>query len=243
MPKIALASDCDDTLYFRNRQPRIQPGDLRAIADFRRKGGIFGICTGRPYYGVLEAVENLVDFDFHICTSGAHLLDKNGNVLEKHLLPSDLVKKLWELGKTTSFMVVHANGRLYSPRPTSSFQIFTRTLEDIPPGSEFFGVSVYTETPEKAAAMAASVNAEWQGCANAFHNQICMDVVAHDASKGTALLQMKKNMGISLMAAIGDSYNDLSMLQAADISFAFPYSPAEVQSSAAYIVPTVEEAL
>jgi hydroxymethylpyrimidine pyrophosphatase-like HAD family hydrolase len=45
------------------------------------------------------------------------------------------------------------------------------------------------------------------------------------------------------MAAIGDSFNDLPMLRAADISFTFPYAPEELRKTASHIVPSVAAAL
>ena len=160
MIKFALACDCDDTLYFRERNPAVRAADILAVQAVRHVGGAFGISTGRPYYGVLEAIGGLIDFDFHICTSGAHILDSSGAVLEEHTLPRELIDELWNMGKNSTFMVVHANGRLYSPRPTSSFQLLAHSLEEIP-GNNFYGISFYANSPEKAAAMAAFVNRKW----------------------------------------------------------------------------------
>ena len=242
MPRFAMASDCDETLYFRRRIPTILSQDIDAVRDLRAAGGLFGICTGRPYHGVLDAIGGQLRFDFHICTSGAHILDGNGETLCEHKLERNTAARLWQLGKTMPFMVVQANGRLYSPRPTSSFQIFVREFEEIP-GDCFLGVSFYVETQEQAAEMAAMINSTWSGSVSAFYNSICLDIVSHNVSKGKALLDVKHRLGIGCMAAIGDSFNDLPMLRAADISFTFPYAPEELRKTASHIVPSVAAAL
>ena len=45
------------------------------------------------------------------------------------------------------------------------------------------------------------------------------------------------------MCGIGDSYNDIELLKAADISFCFDYSPIEVKNETDYIVDSVCEAI
>jgi hydroxymethylpyrimidine pyrophosphatase-like HAD family hydrolase len=184
----------------------------------------------------------MLHFDFHICTSGAHILDGNGITLSEQKLGRSTAAALWDMGKALPFMVVQANGRLYSPNPSSPFQIYVNAFDEIP-GDCFFGVSFYAQSAEEAAEMAAAVNREWSGTATAFHNSFCMDVVAHGVSKGNALLAVKQRMDMDCMAAIGDSFNDLPMLRDADVSFTFPDSPEELRRTATHIVPTVGAAL
>ena len=126
--RIAIASDCDDTLFFRNQKPQVHPDDLTSIQRFRSCGSLFGICTGRPYYGVLEALQPFVSPDFYICTSGAHMLDANGRTLHENKISRETAEELWNMGTKFPYMVVQANGRLYSPAPTSSFQIFVKNF-------------------------------------------------------------------------------------------------------------------
>ena len=54
---------------------------------------------------------------------------------------------------------------------------------------------------------------------------------------------MKKLTGADIMCGIGDSYNDIELLKAADISFCFDYSPIEVKNEADHIVDSVCEAI
>ncbi len=243
MKDMAFASDCDGTLYFRDRTPGISDEDLEAVRRFREEGGRFGVCTGRPYYGVLDAMGDILDCDFYICTSGARIIGPRGESLAERRLSRDIVSELWEMGRSLPFMVVQANDRLYSPRPVSrKFQICVQSLDEIPEGS-FLGVSFYTASPEEAEELAAYAHSRWGDTVSAFHNSICMDAVAGGVSKGGALLELKKMLGVGTMAAIGDSFNDISMLAAADISFTFPSSPEQVRAAASRIVSTVAEAI
>jgi hydroxymethylpyrimidine pyrophosphatase-like HAD family hydrolase len=46
-----------------------------------------------------------------------------------------------------------------------------------------------------------------------------------------------------VIAGIGDSFNDIPMLDACDISFTFDFSDPQVQEHADYIVHSIEEAI
>ncbi len=46
-----------------------------------------------------------------------------------------------------------------------------------------------------------------------------LDIVSGEASKGIALTELKKIIGVKQVVAVGDNMNDISMLEAADISF------------------------
>ena len=45
--KTALISDFDGTLYFRETEEQFRAQDVFDILFFRKRGGVFGICTGR----------------------------------------------------------------------------------------------------------------------------------------------------------------------------------------------------
>ncbi len=69
-----------------------------------------------------------------------------------------------------------------------------------------------------------------------------VDIARSGIDKGSALLVLCRMLALepSEIAAVGDSWNDLSMLRAAGVSFAMRGAPAEIRRAADYIVPTVE---
>ena len=54
---------------------------------------------------------------------------------------------------------------------------------------------------------------------------------------------VKEYLQIQVMAGIGDSFNDMPMLQAAHPSFTFSDSPKVIRGNADYVVDSVAEAL
>ncbi len=54
---------------------------------------------------------------------------------------------------------------------------------------------------------------------------------------------MKKEYGDIRLYGIGDSMNDLPLIEASDVSYTFPYAPKELQDRVTMVVPTIVEAL
>ncbi len=54
---------------------------------------------------------------------------------------------------------------------------------------------------------------------------------------------MKHEYGDIRLYGIGDSMNDLPLIDASDVSYTFPYAPKEVQERVTKVVPTIVEAL
>ncbi len=125
-------------------------------------------------------------------------------------------------------------------------------------GREVIGVPMRFTDPEMAARTEAYLHRRWEGQAVGFRNQDFIDVVPASASKGAGLRQLVESLAEPPAAetsgeaseatvggsvgfgvgsrppepvetwSIGDSWNDISMHQAADHSYALPWSPPEV---------------
>jgi Cof subfamily protein (haloacid dehalogenase superfamily) len=74
-------------------------------------------------------------------------------------------------------------------------------------------------------------------------NTTMIEVIDPVASKGMALAALAQHLNITLSEtlAIGDSYNDISMLEIAGMSAAMGNAPAEVQRAAKIVIGTNDE--
>ena len=54
---------------------------------------------------------------------------------------------------------------------------------------------------------------------------------------------MRETYGEIKLYGIGDSINDLPLLEASDVSYTFPYAPKSVQEKATKVVETIVDAL
>lgn len=70
-----------------------------------------------------------------------------------------------------------------------------------------------------------------------------MDIAPKGCSKGAGVQAVRDYFGDCKVYGIGDSLNDLPLLLASDVSYTFPYAPAELQEKVTKIVPTIVEAL
>ena len=70
-----------------------------------------------------------------------------------------------------------------------------------------------------------------------------MDIVCKGNSKGTGIKFVKKYLKANKIYGIGDSYNDLPMLETVDVSFTFHSSPESVQKQATHLVSGIAEAI
>ena len=99
------------------------------------------------------------------------------------------------------------------------------------------------ETLEEAAALTRELNDKYGDYLNAFQNVIEVDIAPKGTSKGEAVSVIRRYYGDCKVYAIGDSMNDLPLLEAADVSYTFHYAPEEVQRKATKVVDTIVDAL
>ena len=67
--------------------------------------------------------------------------------------------------------------------------------------------------------------------------------MAAGCSKGTGAARVRELFGIERLGGIGDSYNDLPLIENADIGFTFSGSPQELRDAADEIVLSVSQAI
>lgn len=243
--KKALASDFDNTLYFSDIKFREE--DIRAIRQFQSSGGLFGVCTGRALYPIEKDTDGFIDCDFYLLITGALILDRDKKIIDAHPVgydvAYDIVRRNLHQADIVFFQTVdnayvgHVRNGKVDFMNASGFEEISRM--------EIFGCSVmYTsETVDLYADKAAAEVRKLYPDLDTFRNVISFDVVRKGCSKGESIRMLKKLESIDLIGAIGDSYNDLTMLEAADVAFTFPDSPQPLKDAADYIVSGVAEAI
>lgn len=230
-----FASDFDGTIYFMRREVPISDRDIETIRVFQKEGNLFGVCTGRSLTGVCAAVEGKIAFDFYILASGARILDKDQNVIEKHCINRALMEELYPILENLGKVIVQANDTVYSKYSAFPMHTMIETPDDIP-GDEIFGLSCAPDDADATEAIAKMIHEKYADRLVAFVNNGIVDIVSAPCSKGYAIKVLSKYYHADMIAGIGDSFNDIPMLKSADVSFTFSDSPAEVKQAADYIV-------
>jgi len=245
--KTAFASDFDGTLYFRTRTPDILPEDLAAIKRFQAEGNLFGFCTGRPVGGLKPFLPKELDPDFYICSSGAHISDRDGNILHERTIPFDAVREIiLRYDRPDCGGSIHMDGLFFLTREEPAFKNENLPLLpdiELARGHRIHNISFRTPSEAAAAERAREINSLYGDTVIAFQNVLSIDIVNRECSKGLGVSIFREKMHIKRIAGIGDSMNDLPLIEAADISFTFPHAPERLKEAADHIVGTVGEAI
>lgn len=243
----ALASDFDNTLYFSQIDGCYKKEDIKAIKEFQKKGYLFGLCTGRPFIGALEPIKDVLEPDFYIVTTGACIYDKHLNIIYSQCIEISLIKAIHHQFKEDAVCLVQGNGYLYvfdpSHKRESSEYIYVPTPDDIDT-DRIYGISLMTPNDiQKSTWIASEINRLYGDQVVAYQNVDSVDVVRKGCSKGSGIRCVKDSLDLDMIAGIGDSYNDIPMLEAADTSFTFLSSPQAVQNKATQLVHGIDEAI
>lgn len=242
--RVAFASDYDGTLV--EGVDRMRPEDVAAIRRFQQAGGLFGACSGRALNCVLEPAEkNAFDLDFIVASTGSVIVI-GGKVVESHPLADDVAR-----GLVSEFrgerMGLHALSRfVVNFGPTSPNQTKVDSLEDFLDGrrnEQVYAMSVNFGDEGKAQEAVRRVSGRFGASVMAFQNVGSIDIVPLGCSKGRGLRTARDLLGADLMGGIGDSYNDIPLLLAADVAYTFHTSPLEVRRQADVLVDSVADAV
>lgn len=237
-----FASDYDGTLARWPWPPTAR--DRIAIGRFQDEGGLFGLCTGRTL-GRLPRALGRIRIDFYVLATGALVLDGDRTVVEERRIPEDVVRELLALPVVALRAVTAERSWVVSKvakvvRGGLSFSAIER-LADI--DEPLYGMGFALVGPSAARKFAAQVNERFGRVVSAYQNAFSVDVVPRGCSKGTGLAVVRRELGAGSLGGIGDSYNDLAMLEEVDVGYTFPTAPAPVRAAATRVVPSVADAL
>lgn len=245
-----FASDFDGTLYIHDSGELVSQPVMAAIAAFREAGGLFGACTGRPLRALTAQTAGVVPFDFYITSSGAALYDRDLQPLFVSTIPRELVREMYEryrgaAGDENVFLV--ADGHYWTLAHGGDGAVPIRRADsfDEIPGS-FLGFSLLfpgADGNERAGEVAGEVAGDYGGVASSHQNLNSVDVVAAGCSKGRGLSVFAEHFGATLTAGMGDSFNDLPLLEKADVAYSFRRADGRVRAAADLLVDDAADAI
>lgn len=235
----AFASDFDGTLYF-GLEEGFHEEDLLAIQKYQKQGNLFGICTGRAIIGMDRTVKDLISFDFYILNSGARILDKNRNVIYEKRITREQVCKIYEyVDSSYEFKVVSDSVYILNAETDRHIQLNDiKELEE----ESYYSISIMTGSEKEAHTLYTLLLSSMDDI-SVMQNKNGVDIAAKGCTKGSAIEYYKEYANLEMIAGIGDSYNDISMLESADIGFTFFSSSDCVKNNADILVNSVEEAI
>ncbi len=244
-----FASDFDGTIRrYDRRVPYILKEDKEAIAAFRKAGNLFGMCSGRAFDSILKEAHELPYADFYIVSTGAvigHVKDGGMKMIYEQCVSRQYAQDLYErYGKDQKVFYVHVDGFLYRigrSEGDETAQNFISSFDQLPAGN-IQGVSIGTDSRDTASLITDAINRIYPEV-SAFQNNDYLDTVKKGCSKGNGIIRLRNMYPAEMIGGIGDSFNDIPLLDEADVSFTFDFSDERVKEHADYIVTSVAEAL
>lgn len=252
MPNFLFATDLDRTLL--DDQAEVPGACLEAIKTYVAHGGIFTVATGRPTRGVLIYPDLVALVNAPIITyNGACIYDVNRRrTVWRQLLPKDIfpliqaaldrfpaVGALIFRGEDDFTCAARANAYTREIAWTREhYDAPSRPLDDIPlPWNK----AVLTGPAEEISACAAFIRANAAFPLTTILSEgKFLELTGPNVGKGKALRQVAKLLQIpqSNVAAIGDSMNDIEMIQWAGIGIAVENAEEAILQAADRIVPS-----
>lgn len=247
--KKVFASDFDGTMYFYKADVKLPPENVEMIRRYQEAGHLFGLCTGRQVGGLTPFINGLVEPDFYITSTGANIVDRDLKPIFKRGVDRAAADAIVREMKPKGYRLtldVEGDICVFAKMDYPGFYYVISGVEDAPPGL-IHQVSIHTESPDEAAAVSAWVNQRFGDSVNAFQNVQEVDIAPLGCTKGKGVLLlrdwMREHYGEITLYGIGDSINDLPLIEAANVSYTFPYAPELVQNKATKVVPTIVDAL
>lgn len=242
-----VAIDLDDTLLTDDLV--IPPGAIRAIERARAAGVYVVIATGRMFPAAKPFADQL-ELDTPLITyNGAMVRTASGELLRHDPVPRELALELLDFADAKGWPVqCYFNDRLYVPKITAGVIYYTelagvpaqstakmRELIEADEPTKMLAIGSPSETTERAQRLKERFGGS---LAVTISKPMYVEMLRPGVSKATALAQVAEHLGVAQeqTVAIGDSFNDLEMLQWAGVGVAMGNGHEVIREKADYVV-------
>lgn len=236
-----IVSDVDGTLCTDNYY--ISDENRKAIEYFKSNGGLFTLSSGRNLVNLTEIGKTICNAEYLISNNGVIIGNEKG-IKQAFTYSEKQINAVKELAKLeyTDIELISDDG-IYVFNENEYTQLHKSLVSD-----KFFKLNDLEHLPKKiymtACWMATEkieqfkkdINTlgvtEWLSGFRGYRHTY--EFVPKEANKGNAASALKKILGARTLITVGDSENDISMLESADISFAPKNAMETVKKTAKY---------
>jgi len=235
-----LAADMDGTLL---RDGSVLSERTRAaVTSAVERGALFVLSTGRPLCGVGFVVDAFDDdLPLILCNGAVVVMGKSRKPLLLRNLPFESARDVFDQGGRRGFpVIVWVGERLFVSRDCELVQKYRsitnapmRVIDDMEEfRDEGVNKMLWIIPPEDSRLLQDEMDAHFKGRVTCHTSQShLMEFTGEGVTKASALAEIGKMYGIDRaeMVAVGDGYNDLSMLQYAGLGVAMGNAPEEIR--------------
>lgn len=198
--KKILVSDYDKTFYLNDED--IEKNKI-AINEFRKKGNIFIIATGRSHFDFYNKLDLYkFDYDYVIINHGATILDKNDNILANFPIKNEIIPEIKKDLKLEKSIKGFCCSELES-RVDFNHKDLTK-------------INVGYNSKDEAISINGKINNKYSKFINSYSiAETSLEIISNETNKSKAidLLLNRLNIKRQSVYTIGDGYSDIEMVK------------------------------
>ncbi len=226
-----LISDYDGTFHTDDESMK---NNIEKVKEFRKSGNIFAIATGRSFYDFTKLLDKFnIEYDYLIINHGATLLDKNHNIINNYSICNIAKENI-----RTEFDLVD-DEHIFVCKCLESR---TSILED-----DITKINIRCRSKEEQINFNDILNSKYKDFIKSYlitglSNSI--EVISCNTNKSIAIQEIAniENISRENIYTVGDSFNDLEMLEAFN-GFCMESGEETVKCKIANKCSTVEEVI
>jgi Cof subfamily protein (haloacid dehalogenase superfamily) len=244
-----IVLDMDDTLL--RDDHTISERTKKALMEAQKQGVKVILASGRPTYGMNQVAKelNLEEYgSFILSFNGAKII--NMQTKEEHFsstLPPEMVHRLYELSQTEGVGIHTYVGDWIITENEHPFTLKEGEITGLPikkvdsfieAVSEPVVKVLMVEDPEKLIKVEEKLKNEFADSLSIMRSKpYFLEFLEAGVTKGSSLNALIKTLGIKReeVIAIGDSYNDLAMIEFAGLGVAMGNAPDDIKEIADYV--------
>ncbi len=246
--KYAVFFDIDGTIW--DIEQNIPQDTIDAIRALRANGHYAFLCSGRTRAFITEPNLLEIGFDGIVAGCGTYV-EKDGEILRNHIIPSDLVEDTTRLLKKYGMPVV-LEGNRYLHMDLDDFEgdpfrdiLIEKVGSNLKPirGTKaLWSINKFSvnQVSDALEIVEPILEKEYTILRHGFE---FMELVPKGFDKGVGLQYMAEQVAVDLehTVAIGDSVNDLDMLQRAGYGIAMGNGTQEAKAAADFVTTNLED--
>lgn len=244
-----FVTDLDGTLL--HKEYDVKNSTTELIKEMQRNGIKIAAATGRILRGVRFLKEELgLNLDYYVLGNGSVVTDSDFNIIYRRSIDYKTIRALYDYLDSIplkGFRNALTNENIYclTGKPENDKPFFQDSGIDEIEGREVVSfVANYEGRDIKAIEeIAADMKRKFTGV-EVFQNKYFIDVAPKGSSKAAGIKTVMEKLGdVKKLYTIGDSYNDIPMLQMTENSFTFHSSPEIVRENAGIVVSDFDECI
>ncbi len=222
-----IALDMDGTLL--NNQQEISKENRKAIAKAQEQGVHVVLSTGRSLLTCREYAQSLQLSSYLITVNGSEIWDESGELVERKLIDASSIEKMWKLTQEhkLNFWAVTTDKVWRDEFPENiASQEWLKFGYDIPDDA----------LREEVLKQIAGIS-DFEISNSSLTN---LEINALGINKAKGIMTVCERLGISMdeVIAMGDSLNDMAMIEAAGCGIAMGNAQEAVKEAADWVTDT-----